>query len=74
MYCVTRWKVAGSRPDEVNYFFFSVYLPFWPHKALGFTQPLTEMSTKSTNIMFLDSRAQLVLGADSLTAICEPIV
>jgi hypothetical protein len=39
-----------------------------------FTQPLTEMSTRSRRIMFLESRARPVRRADSLTAICEPTV
>jgi hypothetical protein len=42
--------------------------------ALGFTQPLIEMSTRSEKIMFLGSRAQLVFRANNLTAICQPIV
>jgi hypothetical protein len=39
-----------------------------------FTQPLTEMGTRSRKIIFLGSRAQPVHMADNLTAICEPIV
>jgi hypothetical protein len=39
----------------------------------GFTQPLTEISTKSRQIMFLGSRAQPVRRADNSTAICEAI-
>jgi hypothetical protein len=38
--------------------------------GLGFTQPLTEMSTRSRK-MFLSSRVQLVHKTDNLTAICE---
>jgi hypothetical protein len=38
----------------------------------GFTQPLTEMSTRSRNIMFLESKAWPACKADNLTAICEP--
>jgi hypothetical protein len=34
--------------------------------ALGSTQPLTEMSTRG--------KGQLMLKADNITAICEPIV
>jgi hypothetical protein len=41
---------------------------------LGFTQPLTEMSTRSRKIMFLGSRARSVRRADNPTAACEPIV
>jgi hypothetical protein len=54
----TSRKVVGSSPDE----------------ALGFTQPLTEMSTRSRKIVFLGSRAGPVRRADKLIAICEPIV
>jgi hypothetical protein len=43
-------------------------------EALGLTQPLTEMSTRSRKIMFVGSRARAVRGADNLAAICEPIV
>jgi hypothetical protein len=38
--------------------------------ALGLTQPLTEMSTRNLP----GGKEQLVLGADNLIAICEPIV
>jgi hypothetical protein len=39
------------------------------HKALGFTQPLTEMSTGSIKRkMFLGSKLSPVGGADNLTA------
>jgi hypothetical protein len=44
------------------------------YKALGFTQPLTEMSTRNVKIMFLGSKVRRVRGADNLTATCEPIV
>jgi hypothetical protein len=43
-----------------------------PHQALGFTQPLTEMSTRSSKIMFLGSGARTVRRTDNLTTICEP--
>jgi hypothetical protein len=43
--------------------------------ALGFTQPLTEISTGNIKKnMFLESKARLVRGADNLTVIYEPIV
>jgi hypothetical protein len=63
--------VVVSRPDEVIEFF-SIYviLP----AALGFTRPLTEMSSRSRKIMFLESKVRPVRMADKLTAICEPIV
>jgi hypothetical protein len=45
------------------------------HYALGFTQPLTEMSTRNIKIiMFLGSKVWLVREAENLTAISEPIV
>jgi hypothetical protein len=48
---------------------------FRPHWVLGFTQPLTEMSTRNIKIMmFLGSKVRPVRGADNLTAICEAIV
>jgi hypothetical protein len=37
-------KVAGLRPTEVN--FFSIYLILSATLGSGFTQPLTEMSTR----------------------------
>jgi hypothetical protein len=49
-------------------------ISFRSHQALGFTQPLTEMSTRNIKIMFLGSNVRLVRGADNLTAIYEPIV
>jgi hypothetical protein len=42
--------------------------------AMGFTEPLTEMSTRSIQIMFLESRARPVRRAGNLNAICEPTV
>jgi hypothetical protein len=44
------------------------------NNALGFNQPVTKMSTRSREIMFLESRARSVRKADNLTAICEPTV
>jgi hypothetical protein len=42
---------------------------------MGFTQPLTEMSTRNIKIiMFLGSKVRRVCRADNLTAIYEPIV
>jgi hypothetical protein len=38
--------------------------------ALGWAQPLTEMSTRNLP----GGKGQLMCTADSLTAICEPIV
>jgi hypothetical protein len=64
-------KVAGSILDEVIFKFTQSFLP---HEALGFTQPLTEMSTRNIKIIiFLGSKVRQVSKADNLTAICEPI-
>jgi hypothetical protein len=50
------------------------YESFRPHKALGFTQPLSEMSTRNIKKKkFLGSKVWLVRGADNLTVIYEPI-
>jgi hypothetical protein len=43
-YCATNQKVAGSIPDGVMEFFIGIN-PSDRTKALGSTQPLTEMST-----------------------------
>jgi hypothetical protein len=42
---------------------------------MGFSQPLTEMSTRNIIIlMFLGSKVRRVRKADTFTAIYEPIV
>jgi hypothetical protein len=42
---------------------------------MGFTQPLTEMSTRNIKItVFLGSKVRLVRRAYNLTTISEPIV
>jgi hypothetical protein len=53
---------------------FNLPKPSGRSRPLGFTQPLTEMSTKNRKIMFLSSKERPVRKADNLTAICEPIV
>jgi hypothetical protein len=68
----TSWKVAGSIPHEVIDFFNLPNL-FGSAIALGFTQNLTEMSTRSRKF-FLGSRARRMRRTDNLTAICEPTV
>jgi hypothetical protein len=65
--------VKVSRLDEVNEFSQFTY-SFWPLYALAFIHPLTEMSTRSRQVMFMGSRARPVNRADDLTAICETIV
>jgi hypothetical protein len=47
----------------------------WPYRTLGFTQPLTEISTRNIKIiMFPGSKVRRVCRADNLTANCEPTV
>jgi hypothetical protein len=55
-------------------FSFSIYLMFPEAMALGFTQPLTEMSTRSKKIIVVGSGARPVRKNDNLTAIWEPTV
>jgi hypothetical protein len=45
-FCATNWKVVGSIPDRVIGFFIDMN-PSDCIMALGSTQPLTEMSTRS---------------------------
>jgi hypothetical protein len=52
---------------------FNVLNPSGRTAALGFTQPLTEMNTRSRK-MFLVSKARPVRRADNFAAIYEPIV
>jgi hypothetical protein len=67
---VLGYKVADPRPAEVK---FQIYLVL--PAALGFIQPLQEMSTRNIKkIMFLGSKVWPMRGADNLTTICEPIV
>jgi hypothetical protein len=57
----------------VNGFFQFIY-SFQPHLALGFTQPLTEISTISRKIMFLGSKARPERQDDKVTVTREPNV
>jgi hypothetical protein len=63
----TSRKVAGSSPDEVDFF----NLPNHSSRtmALGSTQPLTEMSTRKIP----GGEGRPVRKAYNLTAICEPM-
>jgi hypothetical protein len=70
-HCATNWKVAGSRPNEVDNFF-NVPKPSGSSRPLGFTEPLIEMSTRSKKITLLQSRGQPVCKADNFTATCDP--
>jgi hypothetical protein len=55
-------------PEEVD--FFNLPYPSSRTVALGSTQPLTEMSTRSIP----GGEGRPARKADNLTAICEPIV
>jgi hypothetical protein len=71
--CQKGWRKVRKRYRRCNnrkMNFFSIYLI---HPALGFTQPLTEMNTRSRKI-FVGSRALPVPRADNITATCESIV
>jgi hypothetical protein len=63
----TSRKIAGSSHDEVTEF-----LQFTSSHtmALGLTQALTEMSTRSRKVMFLGSKERPAYKADT----CERIV
>jgi hypothetical protein len=68
-------KVAGSRPDEVI-FFFLIYLilPAALGPGVYSASNNNEYWKHYTKIMFLGSKVGPVRGADNLTAIYEPIV
>jgi hypothetical protein len=53
---------------------FPTYLILMASLGPGFTQPLTEMSTRGRKIIFLGSSARQVRRADRFAAICKPIV
>jgi hypothetical protein len=65
----TSRKVAGSTPDEVD--FFNLPDPFSRTVALGSTRPLTEMSARNLPGGLEGGRR---VRLDNLSAICEPIV
>jgi hypothetical protein len=60
---------VGSIPDEV-FGLPNLSLPSSCTMALGWTQPLTEMSTRNLP----GGKGWPAREADNLTAICEPIV
>jgi hypothetical protein len=61
----------GWSRDEVQIFL--TYLIFPASLGPDFTQPLTEMSARNRK-QFLGSRERPARNANSITAICEPIV
>jgi hypothetical protein len=63
-------QVAGSTPDEVIELFFNSSNPSSRTATNGFTQPLTEMSTRPLP----GGKGRQASRADNLTAIYEPIV
>jgi hypothetical protein len=69
----TSRKVAGSSPDEVDFFFFSLPNPSSHTMAPGSTQCLTEMSTRKLP-GGEGCIGWLARKADSLTGVCEAIV
>jgi hypothetical protein len=80
--CTSVWLISGARGSAValgykpeghgfetrrDELIFSIFQPHW---TLGFTHPVTEISIRNSNIVFLGSRARPVRGADNLTANC----
>jgi hypothetical protein len=64
----TNRKVVGSIPDEM--IFLNLPNPSGRTRALGFTQPITGMSTRNIKLlMFLGSKVLPVHRADNFTAI-----
>jgi hypothetical protein len=61
-------RLRFPSPDEVD--FFNLPNPSSRTMALGSSQPLTEMSTR----IIPEGKGRPARKADSLTAICEPIV
>jgi hypothetical protein len=68
MHYATSRKVAGSIPDEVD--FFNLPNPSSHTMVMGSTQPLTEMSTRDHS----RGKGRPARKAVNLIAICEPIV
>jgi hypothetical protein len=66
-------KVVGLTSNKVTGFF-SLPNPSCRTIDLGYTQSLTEMSTRSRKAMFAKSRVLPEIMADNLTAICESII
>jgi hypothetical protein len=63
----------GFEIDELNEFFL-IYIILRPHCGLWFTQPPTEMNTRSRKMKFLGNKARPVRKADNFIIICKPIV
>jgi hypothetical protein len=69
---VALYGIRHSAPKQITN---TATLNVYRAEALGFSQPLTEKSTRNIKlIMFLGSKVQRVRKADNLTAICEPTV
>jgi hypothetical protein len=69
----TSWKVAGSRPDEANFFPICLMFSATLVRGIYLASNRNEYQNKK-KIMFLGSRERPVRTADKLTAICEPDV
>jgi hypothetical protein len=67
-------RIFGPKRDEVTGEWRKLHNEEGFRDLYGFVQPLTEMSTRNRKIMFLGSRARPASNADSLVAICEPII
>jgi hypothetical protein len=67
--------LRGMLQGQIYFFYATVNYLLLP-AALGprIYSPLTEMSNRSRNIMFLGNRSRPVCRADNLNSICEPIV
>jgi hypothetical protein len=65
---ILKVSLVGLSPNEVE--FFNLPNPSSHTMALGFTQPLIEMSTRNLP----GGKGQLAHKADKLIAMCEPIV
>jgi hypothetical protein len=68
--CATSRKMAVSNPDMLIGFFFNFFNPSSRTVALGFTQPLTEMSTRNLP----GGNCRQVRKTYNLSAVCEPTV
>jgi hypothetical protein len=66
-----RTKVAGTNPDKGTDFLFNLPNPSSRTMALGFTPPLTEMSTRK---YFWEVQSGPRVKAHNLTAIYEATV
>jgi hypothetical protein len=57
-HCATSGEIVDTSLHEVNFIF---------HLALGFTEPVTDRSTRSRKIVLLLRKVRLVLRVETLT-------